>query len=271
MTKAIVICHLIFLKINKLGKMKKIIIAAAVLTAGLSQAAFAQKTAAKTTTKSGTTKSATSKTTKKPMTTETNLNNEVDKLSYSLGLSIATNMKGQGFDTINIAVLSKAFNDVYKGATPLLNEQDANATIQAYMQKAQSEKGGKNVAEGKAFLEANKSKPGVVTLPSGLQYLILKEGNGPKPAATDKVTTHYHGTLIDGTVFDSSVDRGQPATFPVNGVIQGWIEALQLMPTGSKWRLFVPSNLAYGERGAGGSIGPNTTLIFDVELISIDK
>ncbi len=108
-------------------------------------------------------------------------------------------------------------------------------------------------------------------MPSGLQYLVIKEGTGPKPTATDKVTTHYHGTLIDGTVFDSSVDRGQPATFPVNGVIQGWVEALQLMPTGSKWRLFVPSNLAYGERGAGGSIGPNTTLIFDVELISIDK
>jgi FKBP-type peptidyl-prolyl cis-trans isomerase FklB len=252
--------------------MKKIIIAAAVLTAGLSQTAFAQKTATKTTTKSTTTKSATSKTTtKKPMTTETNLNNEVDKLSYSLGLSIATNMKGQGFDTINIAALTKAFNDVYKGAAPLLSEQDANNTIQAFMQKAQAEKGGKNVAEGKAFLEANKSKPGVITLPSGLQYQVITEGTGPKPLATDKVTTHYHGTLIDGTVFDSSVDRGQPATFPVNGVIQGWVEALQLMPTGSKWRLFVPSNLAYGERGAGGSIGPNTTLIFDVELISIDK
>jgi FKBP-type peptidyl-prolyl cis-trans isomerase FklB len=128
-----------------------------------------------------------------------------------------------------------------------------------------------NNAVGQKFLDENKKKPGVVTLPSGLQYIVIKEGTGAKPVLTDKVTTHYHGTLIDGTVFDSSVERGEPASFPVNGVIKGWTEALQMMPVGSKWKLFVPPALGYGERGAGGVIGPNATLIFEVELISINK
>ena len=125
-------------------------------------------------------------------------------------------------------------------------------------------------ADGEAFLKANKEKEGVVTLPSGLQYQVLTEGSGEKPTLSSNVTTHYHGTTIDGNVFDSSVQRGQPASFPVSGVIKGWTEALQLMPVGSKWRLFIPSELAYGERGAGDAIGPHSTLIFDVELLGID-
>ena len=132
-------------------------------------------------------------------------------------------------------------------------------------------KGEENLKKGQAFLEANKSKDGVKTTASGLQYIVMKEGAGAKPTLNDKVTTHYHGTLIDGTVFDSSVERGQPASFPVSGVIPGWTEALQMMTVGSKYKLFVPANLGYGERGAGGKIGPNSVLIFEVELISIDK
>ncbi len=137
-------------------------------------------------------------------------------------------------------------------------------------QQQPGQQGEINKKEGEAFLAENKSKESVVTLPSGLQYKILKEGSGAVPSAKDKVTTHYHGTLIDGTVFDSSYERGQPATFPVNGVIAGWTEALQLMQEGAKWKLFLPSNLAYGSQGAGQDIGPNTTLIFDVELIAVN-
>jgi len=157
-----------------------------------------------------------------------------------------------------------------------MTEAEAQAVLtqlQADMRKKQEEKaqqaGEANQKEGEAFLAANKSKPGVVTLPSGLQYKILKEGTGPKPTATDSVVCNYQGTLINGTEFDNSYKRGEPATFPVNGVIKGWTEALQLMPVGSKWQLFVPADLAYGPRGAGADIGPNSTLIFEVELLSI--
>jgi FKBP-type peptidyl-prolyl cis-trans isomerase FklB len=196
---------------------------------------------------------------------------KVDSLSYSLGVNIGVNLKQQGFDELNLEVLNKAFQDVYNNKALDISNEEATQYITLYMQDLQKAKFEKNVAEGKKFLEENKKKKGVVTLPSGLQYEVIKEGKGPKPKATDKVTTHYHGMLIDGSVFDSSVDRGQPATFPVNGVIQGWVEALQLMNQGSKWRLYIPSNLAYGERGSGPKIGPNTTLIFDVELISINQ
>jgi FKBP-type peptidyl-prolyl cis-trans isomerase FklB len=135
--------------------------------------------------------------------------------------------------------------------------------------RMKNEKSEANLKAGKEFLEVNKNKPGITTLPSGLQYEILKEGNGPKPLARNKVTCHYHGTLIDGTVFDSSVRRGQPATFPLNMVISGWTEGLQLMPQGSKWRFYIPPHLAYGDRQTGAHIGPNSTLIFDVELLDI--
>lgn len=195
---------------------------------------------------------------------------EKDTVSYSLGVNIATSLKNQGFDDLNLEALTAALSDVFTNQPLQIDEAKGGQILNAYFQGMQERKQAKNIEEGVAFLKANAAKPDVITLPSGLQYKILVEGNGPKPKATDKVTTHYHGTLINGTVFDSSVERGQPATFPVNGVIAGWIEALQLMPAGSKWQLYVPSDLAYGTRGASELIGPNTTLIFDVELISIN-
>jgi len=199
-----------------------------------------------------------------------NLTTEKETVSYSLGLNIAFSLKEQGFDDINIDMLGAAIEDVFNKNQLAINPDQAGEILNNYFQNMQASKHEKNIKEGETFLNENSKKEGVITLKSGLQYQVLKEGNGPKPKATDKVTTHYHGTLIDGTVFDSSVQRGQPATFPVNGVIPGWVEALQLMNTGSKWRLFVPSNLAYGNRAVSEKIGPNSTLIFDVELISIN-
>lgn len=195
---------------------------------------------------------------------------EKDLFSYSLGINIAESLIKQGLNDVTIEALQKGLADLLSGKDLQVDPADAGQILNDYFQKLQAQKFEKNISEGREFLKANSSKPGVVTLPSGLQYKILKEGNGPKPKATDKVTTHYHGTLINGTVFDSSVERGQPATFPVNGVISGWIEALQLMPVGSKWQLFIPSELAYGSRGASELIGPNTALVFEVELISIN-
>jgi len=168
-------------------------------------------------------------------------------------------------------LVAKGLRDILENKTEMLNAEQCQTAIQTYFQGIQDKKTAVNTEAGKKFLEENAKKPGVVTLPSGLQYQIITEGTGPKPGLEDKVTTNYHGTLINGKVFDSSVERGQPVSFAVNGVIPGWTEALQLMPVGSKWKLFIPSNLAYGERGAGGDIGPNETLVFEVELISIDK
>lgn len=194
----------------------------------------------------------------------------MDSLSYSVGVLVAQNLKAQGLDKINAADLARAIEDVISGKEPIIRPEDANRNLQTYMQEKAAKAGEENLKTGQEYLAKNAERPEVKTTDSGLQYEILTEGTGAKPAATDKVTVHYHGTLIDGKVFDSSVDRGQPATFPVNGVIPGWVEALQLMPVGSKWRLFIPSDLAYGARGAGGDIGPNATLIFDVELININ-
>jgi FKBP-type peptidyl-prolyl cis-trans isomerase FklB len=198
------------------------------------------------------------------------LSTEKEKVSYSLGVNIASSLKQQGFDEINLDVFMAALHDVLNERALQIDLATGGQILNEHFQKIQDRKFSKNVEEGASFLKANSTKEGVITLPSGLQYKILKEGNGAKPSAADEVTTHYHGTLIDGTVFDSSVQRGQPATFPVNGVIKGWVEALQLMPAGSKWQLYVPSDLAYGSRGASEQIGPHTTLIFDVELISIN-
>ena len=198
------------------------------------------------------------------------LTTEKEMVSYSLGVNIANSLKNQGFDDISLEVFNQAIADAFGNRPLQIDAAKGGKILNEYFEKMQERKHAKNIEEGVKFLKENAAKSGVVTLPSGLQYKILKEGNGPKPKATDKVTTHYHGTLINGTVFDSSVERGQPATFPVNGVIQGWVEALQLMPQGSKWQLYVPSNLAYGTRGASELIGPNTTLVFDVELISIN-
>lgn len=202
----------------------------------------------------------------KPM----NLENEIDKVSYSLGVNVAENIKQQGLDQINSSAFAKAVEDVYKGGSTQINGAEAQQILQSYFQKKQAAQFEGNKEAGEKFLAENATKEGVVVLPSGLQYKVITEGTGEKPTATSTVKTHYHGTLIDGTVFDSSVDRGQPISFPVNGVIAGWTEALQLMPVGSKWKLFIPYNLAYGERGAGGKIGPYSALIFDVELLGIE-
>ena len=193
----------------------------------------------------------------------------MDKLSYALGMSMASNLMNSGLRQIDVDSFVKAFTQIMDNKTTSMSPQEANQILQDYFTKQQDEMLNKNLEAGKAFLEENKKKEGVIALPSGLQYEILNEGDGDIPKATDKVKCHYHGTLLDGTVFDSSVQRGQPAVFGVNQVIKGWVEALQLMSVGSKWRLFIPSNLAYGEQGAGGSIEPNSTLIFDVELLGI--
>jgi len=193
----------------------------------------------------------------------------MDKLSYALGMSMASNLMNSGFRQLDVKSFVEAFTVIMNNTTPSMSPQEANQVIQDFFSKKQEEMHSKNQEAGKAFLDKNRQKETVVTLPSGLQYEILTEGNGTKPKATDKVKCHYHGTLLNGTVFDSSVQRGQPAVFGVNQVIKGWVEALQLMSVGSKWRLFIPPELAYGEQGAGGSIEPYSTLIFDVELLGI--
>ncbi len=193
----------------------------------------------------------------------------MDKLSYALGMSMASNLMNSGLQQLDVESFVKAFTEIMNNTTPSMSPREANQVIQDYFSKQQDEILSRNLDAGRAFLEENGKKEQVVSLSSGLQYEVLVEGNGAKPKATDKVKCHYHGTLLDGTVFDSSVDRGQPAVFGVNQVIKGWVEALQLMSVGAKWRLFIPSDLAYGEQGAGGSIEPNATLIFDVELLEI--
>jgi len=194
-----------------------------------------------------------------------------DSLSYAIGMSLANFYKQQGITSVNTMLVDKAISDVLKKGKAQLTDEQMNMCISGYLQKVKAEKSSVAKKAGEAFLAENKKKPGVVTLPSGLQYQIMKKGDGPIPVATDKVKCHYHGTLIDSTVFDSSVDRGQPAEFPVNGVIAGWVEALQLMPVGSKWKLFIPSNLAYGDNAAGPKIPGGATLIFEVELLEIVK
>ncbi len=193
----------------------------------------------------------------------------MDKISYALGMNIAQNLAHSGLEEVNIEDFTKGLSAIINKETPAMSVQEANELLQQFFTELEKKKYQANIDEGNNFLSENSKKEGVTTLASGLQYEVLTKGNGATPKATDTVRCHYHGTLINGEVFDSSVQRGQPADFPVNGVIQGWVEALQLMQEGDKWRLYVPSNLAYGERGAGGAIGPHTTLIFDVELISI--
>ena len=198
------------------------------------------------------------------------LNTQIDSVSYSLGISVANNLKSSGFESIETQAFASAFSDVFEGNEVKINEEDANILIQEYFVELSQKKSQEAISAGQAFLDENAKKEGVTTTASGLQYEVLTNGTGATPVETDQVTVHYHGTLIDGTVFDSSVERSQPATFQVNGVIPGWVEALQLMNVGSKYKLYIPSDLAYGERGAGGSIGPNETLIFEVELLSIN-
>ena len=198
------------------------------------------------------------------------LKNEIDSVSYSLGVNIGENIKAQ-FPNLDLKNFEVGIEDVLNDKKqPKVEGADAQKIIQAYFTKLQAKANEDKIEAGKKFLEENSKRDEVITLESGLQYEVLKAGEGAKPTPNDQVTTHYHGTLIDGTVFDSSVERGEPATFPVSGVIKGWTEALQLMSVGAKWRLYVPSDLAYGERGAGAQIGPHTTLIFDVELLKIN-
>ncbi len=208
---------------------------------------------------------------------ESNENKTLDRISYALGLSMGNNFRASGINEINVQDFADGVAAVFYGEQPKMTYDEAKAEIQAYFtelekkqQAAAAEAGKKNLADGEAFLAENGKRAEVKTTATGLQYEILTEGTGATPASTDQVEVHYTGKLLDGTVFDSSVDRGIPATFGVTQVIPGWVEALQMMKAGSKWRLFIPSNLAYGPNGAPGSpIGPNSTLIFDVELLKV--
>lgn len=194
-----------------------------------------------------------------------------DKISYGVGLNVGTNFKKQGQE-LNPDALLAGLKDGLSGKQPALSETEQRETMEAFskqMEEKQKAAGEKNIAEGAKYLEENKKKSGVKTTASGLQYKVLKEGSGAQPKESDTVSVNYRGTLINGNEFDSSYKRGQPATFPVNGVIKGWTEALQLMKTGSKYQLFIPSALAYGERAAGPDIAPNSTLIFEVELLEV--
>ncbi len=203
------------------------------------------------------------------------LNNQRDKASYSIGVNIGSGMKSSSLD-VNTEALVAGLQDGISGAKPQMSDKEREETLMAFEQdlmKKETERlkqiAEKNKKEGTDFLASNKAKDGVKTLPSGLQYKVIAEGNGPQPKPTDQITVNYRGTLLDGTEFDSSYKRGQPATLPVNGVIKAWSEALPLMKTGAKWQLFVPADLAYGEQGAGRAIGPNSALIFEVELVGI--
>lgn len=193
----------------------------------------------------------------------------MNKVSYALGMSVANNILASGVKDLNIEEFANAIKAVLTNQQPTLSVDEAQQVLTEYFTKLQDEQIKMFKAEGAAFLAENAKKEGVVTLPSGLQYKVIAEGNGNKPTASQQVKCHYEGTLINGAKFDSSYDRNEPAVFPVNGVIQGWVEALQLMPVGSKWELYIPYNLAYGERGAGQSIPPYATLIFTVELLEI--
>ncbi len=200
---------------------------------------------------------------------------EKEKTSYAVGMSIGQNLKRQGIQ-VDMTPLMRGISAVVNNKRPRMSPQEFQATmrelgqrLKAGRQQAQQSQGKKNASQGAAFLKQNRNRKGVQALPSGLQYRVLRRGKGRKPKATDTVVTHYKGTLIDGTVFDSSYTRGKPAAFPVKGVIRGWTEALQLMPVGSKWELVIPPQLAYGNRGSGKKIGPNATLIFEIELLDI--
>jgi FKBP-type peptidyl-prolyl cis-trans isomerase FklB len=202
---------------------------------------------------------------------EKKLNTQAEQFSYAIGLSVASNLIGSNVKSIDTNAFNLAIEDAYKGNMPQIDSDEANKIIQEFFERTKNDELTKNIKEGENFLAENKKKEGIQELPSGMQFEIINQGDGELPTINDQVECHYHGTLINGNVFDSSVERKQTATFPVNGVIKGWQEALQLMSVGSKWRLFIPSQLAYGEQGAGADIGPNSTLIFEVELISIVK
>ncbi|WP_288096419.1 FKBP-type peptidyl-prolyl cis-trans isomerase [Hydrotalea sp.] len=217
--------------------------------------------------------------TKKPMPTHSTthpntllLKTEKDSASYALGISVGQSLEAQNLSNINTELFLKGLKEITEKKKVQLTDAQVMNIITAYAAKMHELRTQANIAAGKKFLEANGKRPGVVTLPDGLEYEVLKAGTDTiKPTLADKVTCHYHGTLIDGTVFDSSVDRGEPVTFPLNGVIKGWQEALQLMTVGSKWKIYLPSDLAYGNKGAGEKISPGATLVFTVELLGVQK
>ncbi|MGL4292665.1 MAG: FKBP-type peptidyl-prolyl cis-trans isomerase [Bacteroidales bacterium] len=193
----------------------------------------------------------------------------MDKVSYALGLSMGSNFLGTGIKNLNVEEFAKGVKAIYDGTQPEMSMEEAKNVVNDYFQNLQHELLENNKKAGIVYLEQYAQEPGVIVMPSGLMYKVIKEGEGQVPGATDKVRVHYTGRTIDGKVFDSSEQRGEPAEFGVNQVIPGWVEALQLMPEGSKWQLVIPSDLAYGERGAGDAIPPNSTLIFDVELLKV--
>jgi FKBP-type peptidyl-prolyl cis-trans isomerase FklB len=193
-----------------------------------------------------------------------------DSLAYSLGVLVGNNLKNGGFSDINMEIFQQGLSSAMKGEKSLIATEKCQAIVQAYAQEKDANNGSANRTAGEEYLAHNKMRKEVTTLPDGLQYEVLKMGDGPKPKATDQVKVHYHGTLIDGTVFDSSVERGEPIDFRLDQVIKGWTEVVQLMPVGSKWKVYIPYQLAYGERGAGGSIQPYSTLIFEIELLGIN-
>ena len=193
----------------------------------------------------------------------------MDKFSYAIGLGIGQNLLSMGAQGINVEDFAQAIADVLNRKETAISHNEAREIVNNYFTELEAKMNAENIEKGKAFLAENAKKEGIITLPSGLQYEVITEGNGKKPSATDRVKCHYEGTLIDGTLFDSSIKRGQPAVFGVNQVIKGWVEALQLMSEGSKWRLFIPSELGYGAQQAGEMIPPHSTLIFEVELIEV--
>ena len=196
----------------------------------------------------------------------------MDKFSYAIGLGIGQNLLSMGAKGISVDDFARAISDVLNGNPTEITHTEAREIVNKYFEEMEARINAENIEKGKKFLEENKQRPGVVTLPSGLQYEVIKEGNvGHYAKIDDQVQCHYEGTLVDGTLFDSSIKRGQPATFGVNQVIPGWVEALQLMKEGDQWRVYIPANLAYGPNGAGGVIGPNMALIFDVELLRVIK
>lgn len=197
------------------------------------------------------------------------LKTEAEKISYALGLSVGGSLKQSGVEALDLSLFAEAVNTSLLGSEAKIAPQEANQLLQAYFSAIQAKASEKLNAVEKEFFAKNKLQEGVVTLPSGLQYKVLKPGAGKKPTIDKQVKCHYHGTRLDGKIFDSSIQRGKAATFPVSGVIQGWVEALQLMELGAKWQLFIPSALAYGAQGTGNTIGPHETLIFEIELLEI--
>jgi FKBP-type peptidyl-prolyl cis-trans isomerase FklB len=205
----------------------------------------------------------------KPVASKPALKNSIDSLSYAIGMNIGANMKMQGIDSISAAALNKGIADAMKGNKPIMDENTCNMTIQQKLQEFMMKKVNVQKEEGRKFLEENKKQPGVVTLPNGIQYKIINQGGGVKPTLEDTIKVHYKGTTVDGNVFDDSYSRGEPIEFPLGGLIEGWKQTLVLMPVGSKWQIFLPSDFGYGDRGAGANIPGGAALIFELELLDV--